>query len=115
MAKGEPTTRLARELGLSCKQLHTLRQRMQTSLNATAPTHKMMGTAFEADERYQNAGEKSTPHRDPSDPPRRRANQRKGHGTYANDRPPIISIISRDTGEQRCEWATARTSAPALT
>jgi transposase len=46
-------------------------------------------------------GKKSTPHRDPSDPPRRRANQRKGHGTYANDRPPIISIISRDTGEQR--------------
>jgi transposase len=41
------------------------------------------------------------PHRDPSDPPRRRANQRKGHGTSANDRPPIISIISRETGEQR--------------
>jgi transposase len=46
-------------------------------------------------------GKKSTPHRDPTDPPRRRANKRKGHGTYANDRPPIISIISRDTGEQR--------------
>jgi transposase len=46
-------------------------------------------------------GKKSTPHRDPADPPRRRANKRKGHGTYANDRPPIISIISRDTGEQR--------------
>src|SRR5262245_34495519 len=46
-------------------------------------------------------GKKSTPHRDPADPPRRRANQRKGHGTYANDRPPIISIIARDTGERR--------------
>jgi len=46
-------------------------------------------------------GKKRTPHRDPADPPRRRANQRKGHGTYANDRPPIISIISRETGEQR--------------
>jgi transposase len=46
-------------------------------------------------------GKKSTPHRDPSDPPRRRANKRKGHGTYANDRPPILSIISRDTGEPR--------------
>jgi transposase len=50
---------------------------------------------------YQNAGKNSTPHRDPGDSPRRRANQRKGHGTYTNDRPPIISIISRDTGEQR--------------
>ncbi len=46
-------------------------------------------------------GNKSTPHRDPIDPPRRRANQRKGHGTSANDRPPLISIIARDTGEQR--------------
>ena len=41
------------------------------------------------------------PHRDPHDPPRGRANKRKGHGTFANDRPPIISIISRETGEQR--------------
>jgi transposase-like protein len=58
VAKGEPTARLARELGLSRKQLHTLRQRIQTHVNATAPTHKMTGTAFEADELYQNAGEK---------------------------------------------------------
>jgi transposase len=41
------------------------------------------------------------PHRDAHDPPRRRANKRKGHGTFANDRPLIISIISRETGEQR--------------
>jgi transposase len=57
-------------------------------------------------------GKKSTPHRDPTDPPRRRANQRKGHGTYANDRPPIISVIARDTGEQRfwvCDHADMRT------
>jgi hypothetical protein len=57
MAKGEPTARLARELGLSRKQRHTLRQRIQTRLNATAPTDMMVGTAFEADELYQNAGE----------------------------------------------------------
>jgi hypothetical protein len=30
----------------------------------------MRGTAFEADELDQNAGEKSTPHRDATDPPR---------------------------------------------
>ena len=58
VAKGEPTARLARELGLSRKQLHTLRPRIQTRVNATAPTHIMRGTAFEADELYQNAGEK---------------------------------------------------------
>ena len=47
-------------------------------------------------------GKKSTPHRDPPDPPRCRANKRPGHGTYDNDRPPIIHIISRETGEERC-------------
>jgi transposase-like protein len=58
VAKGEPTARLARELGVSRQQLHTLRQRIQANLNATAPTGMMTGTAFEADELYQNAGEK---------------------------------------------------------
>jgi transposase-like protein len=61
VAKGESTARLARELGLSRKQLHTLRGRIQTNLNETAPTAVMMGTAFEADELYQNAGEKKHP------------------------------------------------------
>src|ERR687894_3293817 len=64
MAKGEPTARLARELGLSRKQLHTLRQRIQANLNETAQTDVMRGTAFEADELYQKAGEKQhTPSR----------------------------------------------------
>jgi transposase len=59
-------------------------------------------------------GKKSTPPLDPTAPPRRRANKRKGHGTYANDRPPIISLISRETGEQRlwvCDHANTRTCA----
>jgi transposase-like protein len=81
IAKGEPTARLARELGLSRKQLHTLRQRIQTQVNATAPTDTMAGTTFEADELYQNAGEKkhtaSRPHR--SAPPARQSAQRTRH------------------------------------
>lgn len=58
ITKGESTARLARELGLSRKQMHTLRQRLQTNLNETAPSELMAGTSFEADELYQNAGEK---------------------------------------------------------
>ena len=58
IAKGEPTARLARELRLSRKQLHTLRQRIHANINETAPTAAMLGTGFEADELYQNAGEK---------------------------------------------------------
>jgi hypothetical protein len=59
MANGEPTARLARQWGLSRKQRHTLRQRIQTNLDVTAPTTVMTGTAF--DELYQNAGEKGSP------------------------------------------------------
>ena len=101
MAKGESTARLARALGVSRKPRHTLRQRVQANLHATAPTEAMVGSAFAADALYQNAGEKRTPHRAPCDPPRRRAHKRKGHGPYVHDRPPIIHLISRETGEQR--------------
>jgi hypothetical protein len=58
IAKGEPTAPLGRELGLSRKQLHTLRQCIQGHLNETAPTAVVRGTACEADELYQDAGEK---------------------------------------------------------
>src|ERR671914_2038492 len=61
IAKGEPTARLARELGLSRKQLHTLRQRIQTNLNDTASTGVMSGTAFEAEELYKTGGKKNPP------------------------------------------------------
>jgi transposase-like protein len=57
LTTGESTARLARELSMSRKPRHTLRQRVPTNLNDTAPTGFMMGTTFEADERYQNAGE----------------------------------------------------------
>ncbi len=112
ITKGESTARLARELGLSRKQMHNLRQRVQTNLDEMAPTELMQGATFEADEIYQNAGEKSTPHHDPNDPPRRRANKARGRGTYANDRVPIIHLVSRESGEHRfwvCDHADKRT------
>jgi transposase-like protein len=56
MAKGEPTARLARELGVSRKPLHTLRQRLQAHRHEPAPTELMTGTAFEADERSHHVG-----------------------------------------------------------
>ena len=41
------------------------------------------------------------PHRDPDDPPRRRANARPGHGTWANDRPPVCGAVGRESGRIR--------------
>jgi transposase len=101
IAKGEPSARLSRELGIGRKRVMELRQQIQTNLYDTLPGELMTGTAFEADELYQNAGKKSTRHPDVADPPRRRANKRKGKGTYTNDRPPIVSLISRTTHEVR--------------
>ena len=46
-------------------------------------------------------GKKGEWHGDPTDPPRRRANKQRGHGTYANDRPPIVGTVGRQTGKVR--------------
>ena len=48
---------------------------------------------------YQNAGEKGRPHPDPADPPRRRGHPFNGHGTFENDRPPILGVIGRQSGQ----------------
>ena len=46
-------------------------------------------------------GKKSDWHGNPDDPPRRRANKRRGRGTYANDRPPVCAVIGRDSRQVR--------------
>jgi len=43
-------------------------------------------------------GKKGDEHFDPDDPPRCRANKQRGRGTYANDRPPVLGVIGRETG-----------------
>jgi len=60
-------------------------------------------TITEADEMFQNAGEKGPPHLDPNDPPRPRANKRVGLGTMDNDRPPISGIVGRESKKIRLE------------
>jgi transposase-like protein len=61
VARAEPTARLARELGISRKQLTTIRQRLQASVETNLPDAVMADSGeFEADELYQNAGEKSS-------------------------------------------------------
>lgn len=57
----------------------------------------------EADELYQNAGEKGCPHPDPYDPPRRRANKVRGHGTWDKDRVPIAGVVGRASGQIRLQ------------
>jgi transposase len=46
-------------------------------------------------------GKKGVPHRDPGDPPRRRADKAPGHGTWEDDRPPVCGVVGREGGEIR--------------
>jgi len=79
------------------------------------PPSPLTDAVVEADEMYQNAGEKGQKHEDPDDPPRRRANDVKGHGTWDNDRPPIAGVIGRESGRvhwQVCHHSDRKTLMP---
>ena len=41
-------------------------------------------------------GKKGKPHLDLDDPPRRRGNKVRGHGTWENDRPPVAGVVGED-------------------
>src|SRR5262245_38550497 len=61
---------------------------------------------------FRTRGKKGERHREPTDPPRRRANKKRGHGTYQNDRPPIVGTIGRRSGKCRlrvCHYTDKRT------
>jgi transposase-like protein len=59
IAKGEPTARLARELGIGRpRRMHEIRKQVQTSFRQTLPREPMTDEVLEADELYQNAGGK---------------------------------------------------------
>lgn len=50
---------------------------------------------------FRTRGKKGEQHADPLEPPRRRANKQRGHGTYDNDRPPIVGTGGRHSGQCR--------------
>jgi transposase-like protein len=101
VAQGVPTAQLARELGCDRKHLLGLRRRLQGNALLRLDRNPLGDQTVEADEMYQSAGERGLVHDDPEDPPRRRANNRRGHGTFANDRPPVAGVVGRQSGELR--------------
>jgi hypothetical protein len=48
---------------------------------------------------YQNAGENGVLHSGPEDPPRRRANKPQGHDAWETDRPTVLGIVGRESGQ----------------
>ena len=99
--QGIPTLHLADELELDYSTLLKRRHRIQQLGLDHRPIESLTDGVTEADEMFQNAGEKGEKHSDPDDPPRRRANNRPGAGTMDNDRPPVLGVVGRTTGHIR--------------
>jgi len=98
VAQGVPTRHLADELECDYGTLLERRHRIQRLALEHKPDDLLDDEEVEADELFQNAGEKGEKHPDPEDPPHRRSNKRKGRGTLENDRPPILGIVGRRSG-----------------
>ena len=94
---------LSKELGVHYKTLLERRHRFQENAYENRVLDALTDNDVEADEMFQNAGEKGIPHLDPEDPPRVRANKKVGIGTMENDRPPVFGAVGRDSGEVRLE------------
>jgi transposase-like protein len=92
--QGVSTNQLADELNKDYGTLLERRHKIQQLALENRPDEPLPDIQTEADEVFQNAGEKGEKHPDPEDPPRRRANKRKGRGTFENDRPPILGVTS---------------------
>jgi len=99
--QGTPTLQLAEELHLDYGTLLGHRHAFQAQAWAHREQSPLPDAVSEADEVFQNAGEKGTAHPDPADPPRSRANKRRGRGTLDNDRPPILGVVGRESGQIR--------------
>ncbi|MBC7776832.1 MAG: hypothetical protein H7246_15470 [Phycisphaerae bacterium] len=76
--KGDSTLSISRELKVDYEGLLNLRHEMQDLAFDRREESRLPDQATESDEMYQNAGEKGIAHPDPEDPPRRRANKKKG-------------------------------------
>ena len=100
--QGQTTQHIAEELGLDYGTLLSWRHRIQRRGFAHLINGNLPDAEAEMDEMFQNAAEKGAKKKDPiADPPRRRGNQRKGKGTMANDRPPVVGTVGRNSGQIR--------------
>lgn len=96
-AKGASTQMIADELELDYGTVLKWRHLLQAQAIVPTEAETLPDDRVEADEMYQNAGEKGEEQDDPDDPPRQRANPRRGRGTYEQDRPVIVGTVGRDS------------------
>jgi len=96
-AKGASTQMIADELELDYGTVLKWRHLLQEQAVVPTEEETLPDEEVEADEMYQNAGQKGEEQDDPDDPPRQRANPRRGRGTYEQDRPVIVGTVGRDS------------------
>src|SRR5918911_4786852 len=104
LPRGSPPTTWRQSWGLivgTCWSAATRSKRWSSS--TFPPCGPLPDEVTEADELYQNAGEKGRQHCDPLDPPRRRANKTRGHGSWETDRVPIGGVVGRTSGQIRLQ------------
>jgi transposase-like protein len=77
-AQGVPTQHLSDELDLDYSMLLEWRHRLQASALEGRAREKLSDAEAEADEMFQNAGEKGQTRPNREDSPRRRANKKRG-------------------------------------
>ncbi|HZK68747.1 MAG TPA: hypothetical protein VFC36_04025 [Paludibacter sp.] len=103
VAQGVSTLYLSIELGIDRKHLLERRHKLQSFVDKASIRTPLSDKVTEVDEMYQNAGEKGVKHSDPNDPPRCRGNKTRGHGTWDSDRPPVLGVIGRESGQIQLE------------
>jgi len=77
-AQGKTTQHLCKELSVSYNNLLDWRHKLQEFAFENRSVSPLTDLEIESNEVFQNAGEKGAPHLDPTDPPRKRANKKKG-------------------------------------
>lgn len=98
VCQGVSSAQLGRELGLSRQTVLSIGRKLQCSAEQLQPEDALPDAEVETDEMFQSAGEKGDRHLDASDSPCRSGNKRRGHGTYDDDRSPIVGTKGRESG-----------------
>ena len=97
--QGKPTLHIAKELDIDYGNALAWRHRIQAEVWENKPHGPLPDQETESDETYPNAGEKGSPESEKDNPSRNRGNKARGRGSMESDRPPIVGVAGRESGQ----------------
>lgn len=101
--QGKPTLHIAKELNIDYSNALAWRHHIQEKAWENKPKEPLPDQETESDESYPNSGEKGAFGCDKDNPSRERGNKARGRGTIETDRPPVVGIAGRESGQIRIE------------